>query len=92
MNKTQLIEKIAADAGINKVQAQKAIQSFQDAVIETVKQNQSLDLLGFGKFMPKVFKARLGYNIKTKEKQQLPECKSVQFKVGLALKKAIADA
>lgn len=92
MNKTQLIEKIAADAGINKIQAQKALQSFQDAVLESVRANESVDLMGFGKFLPKVFKARMGYNIQSGEKHQLPECKSIQFKPGMSLKKSLADA
>lgn len=92
MNKTQLIEKIAAEAGINRVQAQKALRAFQDGVKESLCANEELELKGFGKFHLKTVKARMGYNLQSGEKRQLPECKSIQFKPGQTLKKSIANA
>lgn len=92
MNKTQLIEKIAADAGINKIQAQKALAAVENGIRESLVQGESLDLKGFGKFEPKTMSARQARNPKTGETFQVAERKSMKFSPSKLLVKAIADA
>ena len=92
MNKTELTEKMALAAGINKAQAQKALQAFQDLVQESLCEGQAVDLKGFGKFEPKTMAARVGRNPKTGETVDVPERKSMKFAPSKLLVKAIADA
>jgi DNA-binding protein HU-beta len=50
MNKRELIEKIAKEVGITKVQADAALDSFTDTVTATLKKGERVTLVGFGKF------------------------------------------
>ena len=50
MIKADLIEKVAKDAGVNKVQADAAINSLLDGVLVTLKKGGAVTLVGFGTF------------------------------------------
>lgn len=91
MIKSELTVFIAERAGISKDQAQKAVQAFQDAIIDSIKADSSLDLLAFGKFVPKKFKARKNFNFKTGKTQDLPPTTSVQFKASPSLKRLLNE-
>ena len=92
MNKTELTERLAVAAGINKAQAQKALQAVQDLIQESLCAGEPVDLKGFGKFEPKTMSAREGRNPKTGEPITVPERKSMKFAPSKLLVKAIADA
>lgn len=92
MTKTELTERMAAAAGINKVQAQKALQAVQDLIQESLCKGEAVDLKGFGKFEPKTMSARMARNPKTGETFGVPERKSMKFAPSKLLVKAIADA
>ena len=51
MNKAELVDKIAADAGITKTQAEAAISSFTEAVAKTCKKDGKVIIVGFGSFV-----------------------------------------
>ncbi|MEI8633875.1 HU family DNA-binding protein [Vibrio sp. PP-XX7] len=50
MNKTQLVEKIAADADISKASAGRALDAFIEAVGTTLQSGDQVALVGFGTF------------------------------------------
>jgi len=89
MNKTQLIEAMAADAGISKAQAKKALDSFMNNVTETLKKGGKVALIGFGTFSTVTRKAREGRNPATGEKITIPAKTVVKFKPGSNLEKAV---
>ena len=52
MNKAELIDKIAEDAGVNKKQAAAALDSFTDTIAKTLKKGDKVTLVGFGPPFP----------------------------------------
>ncbi len=87
MNKAQLIDAMAADAGITKAQAKKALDSFINNVEKTLKKGGKVTLIGFGTFSVQTRKAREGRNPATGAKIKIPAKKIVKFKAGSNLKK-----
>ena len=86
MNKSELINAIANNAGITKADAKKALDGFIDATTEALKKGVKVAILGFGTFDVTERKARTGINPLTKEKIQIPEKKVIKFKPGSDLK------
>ena len=89
MKKAELIEKMAADACISKAAAEKALASFTDSVKGTLKNGNSLTLVGFGTFSTSKRSARTGRNPKTGEAIQIKASTVAKFKAGKALKDAV---
>ena len=65
MNKTELINQIAESADISKKEAGAALQSFMDAITDTMKKGDKLQLIGFGTFSVTKRAARDGRNPQT---------------------------
>ena len=65
MNKGELIDKIAKDAKISKVQASNALNSALDGIVSTLKKGSKVTLVGFGTFSVSSRKARTGRNPQT---------------------------
>lgn len=89
MNKSDLVEKMAADAGISKAAAGKALDSLMDAVKGTLKSGGKVALVGFGSFTVKERAARDGRNPQTGETIKIAARKVVSFKPGSELKDAV---
>ena len=85
MNKEQLIEKLAGDAKVTKVQAKAALESFIDAVRKTLKKGGRISLVGFGTFMRSNRKARIGRNPQTGKEIKIAAKKVARFKAGKGL-------
>jgi DNA-binding protein HU-beta len=68
MNKTELIEKIAAGAELDKTKAKKALEATLDAIKNALVEGDSVQLIGFGTFSVNERPAREGINLHTKEK------------------------
>lgn len=90
MNKAELITKIAADSGLSKKDSEKALTATLDAISESLKSGEKVQLVGFGIFDVKERAARTGRNPKTKEAIEIPASRVPQFKAGKSLKDAIA--
>lgn len=90
MNKTDLVNVVAEQAGLSKKDSEKAINATLDAVADALKNGDKVQLVGFGAFEVKTRSARTGRNPKTKEAIQIPESKSPVFKAGKALKDAVS--
>ena len=85
MNKTELIDKIAAGAGISKADAKKALDATTNALKEALVAGDKIQLVGFGTFSVSERPAREGINPATKEKIQIAAKKVAKFKAGAEL-------
>ncbi|MBQ1183773.1 MAG: HU family DNA-binding protein [Clostridia bacterium] len=90
MNKTELVAAVAEKAGLSKKDADKAVAAFIEAVTDTLKAGDKLQLVGFGTFEVRNRPARTGRNPQTKETIKIPASKVPAFKAGAALKSAVA--
>ncbi len=89
MNKTELIDKIAAGADISKADAKKALDATTNALKEALIAGDKIQLVGFGTFSVNERPAREGINPATKEKIQIAAKKVAKFKAGAELADAI---
>ena len=89
MNKTELVEKIAAGAGISKVDAKKALEAAVVAVKDALVAGDKVALVGFGTFSVSERPAREGINPATKEKITIAAKKIAKFKAGAELADAL---
>jgi len=89
MNKSEMIDKIAKDAKISKVQAGNALNSAIEGVVLTLKKNGKVTLVGFGTFSVSSRKARTGRNPQTGALLKIPAKRVTKFVAGLELKKAV---
>ena len=89
MNKTDLIEQIAAGAGLTKVDAKKALDATVAAIIDALKKGDKVQLVGFGTFAATEKPAREGINPATKQKITIAAKKVAKFKAGAELADAV---
>lgn len=89
MNKSELIEKIAANADISKKAAGDALGALTEAVGEALGKGESVALLGFGTFSVRERAEREGRNPSTGVKIQIAASKSAAFKQGKQLKERL---
>ena len=92
MTKTELIDAIAAHAGLTKTDAAKALDAFVDTVVETVAAGDSVSLIGFGTFKAADRAEREGKNPKTGEKLTIAATTVPKFSAGATFKAAVAAA
>lgn len=91
MNKTELINAIAAEAEISKKDAGKALDAFINTVTNSLKNDEKVQLIGFGTFEVRERAAREGHNPQTGAKIAIAASKVPAFKAGKALKDTIAE-
>jgi DNA-binding protein HU-beta len=89
MNKTELVEKMAASAGLSKVDAKKALDAAIAAVKDALIAGDKVSLIGFGTFAVSERPAREGINPATKAKIQIAAKKVAKFKAGAELADAL---
>ena len=89
MNKSELIEAIAASADIPKAAATRALDAMVESVTDSLKKGESVSLVGFGTFAIKERAARTGRNPQTGQPIEISAAKVPSFKAGYALKDAV---
>ena len=89
MNKSELIDAIAASADISKADAGRALDSTFEAVTGALKNGDSVSLVGFGTFAVKRREARDGRNPQTGQTIKIAAANVPGFKAGKALKDAV---
>lgn len=89
MNKTELIEKIAAASGLSKADSKSALDATVQAIKEALIAGDKIALVGFGAFSVSERPAREGINPATKEKIQIAAKKVAKFKAGAELADAL---
>ena len=89
MNKTELTESIADEAGLTKADAARALDAMIGSVSKALKKGDTVSLIGFGTFSVKKRAARTGRNPATGETIKIKASKTPSFKAGKAFKDAI---
>ncbi len=89
MTKSDLVDKVASDAGLSKADAGKALDAVLDNIKKALKKNQKVTLVGFGTFSVTKRKARKGRNPRTGEEIKIAAAKVPKFIPGKGLKDAI---
>jgi len=89
MNKADLIERIAAGAGITKSQAATTVETSVAAITGALKKGERVALVGFGTFSVSQRKARNGRNPQTGSVIKIAARKVAKFTPGIELKKAV---
>jgi len=89
VNKSELIEHIAAQADISKAAAGRALDAVIGGIKTTLKKNGTVSLVGFGTFSTSKRAARTGRNPRTGDAIKIKSAKVPKFKPGKGLKDAI---
>lgn len=89
MNKAELINAIAEEAGLSKADAKKALDATIKAVSDALIAGDKVSLVGFGTFSVSERTARQGINPKTKEAITIDAKKVAKFKAGAELASAV---
>ncbi|MDR2558462.1 MAG: HU family DNA-binding protein [Oscillospiraceae bacterium] len=92
MTKADLVTAVAQKAELTKKDADAAITAVIDAITETLKKGEKVQLVGFGSFEVRERAAREGVNPQTQMKIKIPASKVPAFKAGKALKEAVASS
>jgi DNA-binding protein HU-beta len=90
MNKTQLIDAVAADSGLSKTDSSRAVESLIGTVTKTLKKGDEVSITGFGKFSVVKRAARQGVNPRTGAKVKIKASKAPKFSPGAGLKQAVS--
>lgn len=90
MNKAELAAAVAEKTGASKKDCEKAVNAVLEAITESLVKGEEVRLVGFGSFETKERAARKGRNPKTKTEIEIPASRVASFKVGKALKDAVA--
>ncbi len=85
MNKGELIDAMAKEAGLTKADAGSALNAFVGAVSKSLKKGDSVQLIGFGTFSISKRAARTGRNPQTGKEIKIAAKKVAKFKAGKAL-------
>lgn len=89
MNKTELVDAIAAKANITKVAAKTALEATLSSISESLEKGETVQLVGFGTFKVNSRKARTGRNPKTGKEIKIEATKVPAFVAGKSLKDAV---
>lgn len=89
MNKTDLIAAVAQKSEFSKKDTEKIINTFISTVIDSLKEGEKVQMVGFGVFEVKNREARKGHNPLTGAEIDIPASKAPVFKAGKAFKDAL---
>lgn len=89
MNKTELIEKVAAAREMTKKDAAQVVDAVLDTISDALKRGEKVSLIGFGHFEVRERSARKGRNPQTGEVIQIKASKVPAFKPGKQLKESV---
>ncbi len=89
MTKTELIDAVAKDLGLSRVDSQRTVEVVFGNITNGLIADAKVQIQGFGTFQTKHRKARMGINPQTKQPMQIPASKTVGFKPGQDLKSKV---
>ena len=89
MKKAELVEAVAAKAGLTKADSDRAIKAFAEVVTGALKKGEKVAIPGFGTFSVSKRAAREGRNPQTGAKIKIPASKQPKFRAGKGLKDAV---
>lgn len=88
-NRAELIDAIAANSGLSKADAKRALDAFIDTTTKALTTGDRADVVGFGSFSISKRSARTGRNPQTGKRTQSAAKNEVKFKAGAELSKAV---
>ena len=91
ITKKELIDRIADGTNYRRVQVKRIVQQFLDEIVNELGRGNRLEFRDFGVFETKLRKARKAQNPKTLEPVEVPEKRTVKFKVGRLMKQRLSD-
>lgn len=91
ITKKELIDRIAESTASKRVLVKKIVQQFLDEVVAELGRGNRLEFRDFGVFETKLRKARRAQNPKTLEPVEVPEKRTVKFKVGRLMKQKLSE-
>ncbi len=87
MNKSDFIERLAAELEVSKKEAEHIYKTFLGIIISELKAGNEVTLTGFGTFSSRVRRARKGVNPQNpSEEIRIPDVRVAKFKAGKTLK------
>lgn len=89
MNKTELIDQVAANAQVSKADASRVFNAFIDTITASLKKGEAVTIVGFGTFKVAQRAERSGRNPQTGETIKIPAAKTPRFSAGKPLKDAV---
>ncbi len=89
MNKTELIDALAAKCDLSKAAAGRAVEGLTEIITESLTKGDSVSLIGFGTFGVGQRAARTGRNPKTGAELKIAASKTAKFTAGAKLKAAV---
>ncbi|MGI8753937.1 MAG: HU family DNA-binding protein [Acidimicrobiales bacterium] len=89
MNRTELVDSVAQETGLEKKQADAAISAALGTIVAEIKTGSRVSIFGFGTFNPKSNPARMGRNPQTNQPMRVAASKGVGFKAATAFKDAL---
>ena len=92
MNKSELIDAIAASTELSKVASGKALDAVIETIVQAVAKGDGVSLVGFGSFKAAARAAREGKNPKTGEKIKIAATTVPKFSAGATFKATVAAA
>ena len=92
MTRAQIAAKISEATGLSKKETEIVVEGFISCVIEALKDNETIEIRGFGTFKNNVKEPRIARNPKTGEKIQLDKRYIPMFKVSKEFKKAVQES
>lgn len=91
LKKQDVVEVLASKLDVSKKAAEEMLEAFLDLITATLQKGDEVTLTGFGTFLAKARKGRMGINPKNPtEKIQIPASIVPRFKAGKGLKDALA--
>jgi integration host factor subunit beta len=91
ITKKELIDRIADGTQAKRVSVKKIVQQFLDEIVAELGKGNRLEFRDFGVFETKLRKARKAQNPKTLEPVEVPEKRTVKFKVGRLMKARLGE-
>src|ERR1700760_743350 len=91
ITKKELIDRIADQTKVKRVQVKKIIQQFLDQIVSELGSGNRLEFRDFGVFESKTRRARRAQNPKTLEPVEVPEKRTVKFKIGRLMKAKLSE-
>jgi len=88
LNKSDLVKRIAETAGRTQKDTATFVDAFIEVVTDAIRAGETIDLVGFGRFLAKERKERQGRDLKTGRTITIPATRVPAFKPGKALKAA----
>lgn len=89
MNKTELINHVAARTELSKTDINQSLTAAFDVIMDAVAEGRQVRILGFGRFEPRERASRSGFNPKTGEPIVIPRKRVPMFTAGSEFKQCV---